>query len=334
MAKVKDLSLKEDVFCAGHRACAGCAPATTMRQVTLAVDTNLVAGLSTGCMEVVSTIYPFTAWRCSFIHNAFENVAATISGVEAAYRVLKRKGKLDAEYSFLAMGGDGGTYDIGLQSLSGAMERGHRMLYLCYDNQGYMNTGIQRSSSTPYGAATSTTPAGLKIPGKQNFQKNLTEIMVGHEIPYVAQANIGYHRDLLKKVEKALSIDGPTFICVLSSCHRGWRIRPEDSLRALELPPRLAHQARRLVEILQARRRYVPVAAVRGRRRQIQALAQAQRKAADRRMAQGTGPLRPHAQARKRRHGQELPAIRRQQMGAPPRPLRRRLASTKHTKKS
>jgi len=235
MASVKELSQKQDTFCSGHRACAGCAPAITMRQVTLAADTNLVTGLSTGCMEVVSTIYPFTAWRCSFIHNAFENVAATISGVEAAYRALKRKGKLDAEYRFIAMGGDGGTYDIGLQSLSGAMERGHRMLYLCYDNQGYMNTGIQRSSSTPYGAATSTTPAGVKIPGKQNFQKNLTEIMVGHELPYVAQASIGYHRDLLKKVEKALSIDGPTFICVLSSCHRGWRIRPEDSLKYSKL---------------------------------------------------------------------------------------------------
>ena len=235
MASVKELAQKHDVFCAGHRACAGCAPATTMRQVTLAADTNIVTGLSTGCMEVVSTIYPYTAWRCSFIHNAFENVAATISGVEAAYRALKRKGKLDAEYKFIAMGGDGGTYDIGLQSLSGAMERGHRMLYLCYDNQGYMNTGIQRSSSTPFGAATSTTPAGVKIPGKQNFQKNLTEIMVGHELPYVAQASIGYHRDLLKKVEKALSIDGPTFICVLSSCHRGWRIRPEDSLKYSKL---------------------------------------------------------------------------------------------------
>ncbi len=231
MASVKDLSQKQDIFCAGHRACAGCAPATTMRQVTLAADTPIVAGLSTGCMEVVSTIYPYTAWRCSFIHNAFENVAATISGVETAYRVLKRKGKIDVDYKFLAMGGDGGTYDIGLQSLSGAMERGHRMLYLCYDNQGYMNTGIQRSSSTPYGASTSTTPAGVKIAGKQNFQKNLTEIMVGHEIPYVAQANIGFHRDLLKKVEKALSIDGPTFINVLSPCHRGWRINPEDSLK-------------------------------------------------------------------------------------------------------
>lgn len=229
MATVKSLSEKQDIFCGGHRACAGCTCATTMRQVTLAAEKNLVAGLSTGCMEVVSTIFPYTAWRSSFIHNAFENVAATISGVETAYRALKRKGKLDAEYSFIAMGGDGGTYDIGMQSLSGAMERGHNMLYLCYDNQGYMNTGIQRSGSTPYGAATSTTPAGLKIPGKQNFQKNLTEIMVAHEIPYVAQASIGYHRDLLKKVEKALSVEGPAFICVLACCHRGWRIRPEDS---------------------------------------------------------------------------------------------------------
>jgi pyruvate ferredoxin oxidoreductase beta subunit len=235
MATVKQISNKKDVFCGGHRACSGCAPAITMRQVTLAVNTNLVAGLSTGCMEVVSTIYPFTAWRCSFIHNAFENVAATISGVETAYRVLKKRGKLDADYQFIAFGGDGGTYDIGLQSLSGAMERGHNMLYVCYDNQGYMNTGIQRSSSTPYGAATSTTPAGVKIAGKQNFQKNLTEIMVAHELPYVAQASIGYHRDLLKKVEKALATPGPKFINVLSSCHRGWRIDPADSLKYSKL---------------------------------------------------------------------------------------------------
>ncbi len=230
MTSVKKLSEREDIFCSGHRACAGCAPASTMRQITLAVDKHLVAGLSTGCMEVVSTIYPYTAWKCSFIHNAFENVAATISGVETAYRVLKKKGKLDAEYNFIAFGGDGGTYDIGMQSLSGAMERGHNMLYVCYDNQGYMNTGIQRSGSTPFGAATSTTPAGVKIAGKQNFQKNLTEIMIAHEIPYVAQANIGYHRDLNKKVEKALATPGPAFLNVLACCHRGWRVSPEQSM--------------------------------------------------------------------------------------------------------
>lgn len=235
MASLKDLAKKQDLFCSGHRACSGCAPAITMRQVTLAVDKHLVAGLSTGCMEVVSTIFPYTAWRSSFIHNAFENVAATISGVETAYKVLKRKGKLDAEYRFIAFGGDGGTYDIGLQSLSGAMERGHDMLYVCYDNQGYMNTGIQRSSSTPYGAATSTTPAGIKIAGKQQFQKNLTEIMIAHDIPYAAQASIGFHRDLNKKVEKALATRGPSFINVLSCCHRGWRIDPSDSLKYSKL---------------------------------------------------------------------------------------------------
>jgi pyruvate ferredoxin oxidoreductase beta subunit len=235
MTSVKELSKRRDIFCAGHRACSGCAPAITMRQVTLAVDTHLVAGLSTGCMEVVSSIYPYTAWRSSFIHNAFENVAATISGVETAYRVLKKKGKLSANYKFIAFGGDGGTYDIGLQSLSGAMERGHQMLYLCYDNQGYMNTGIQRSSSTPFGAATSTTPAGIKIPGKQQFQKDLTEIMVAHNLAYVAQASIGYYRDLNKKVEKALAAPGPSFINVLSCCHRGWRIDPADSLKYSEL---------------------------------------------------------------------------------------------------
>jgi pyruvate ferredoxin oxidoreductase beta subunit len=235
MASLKDLTKKQNIFCSGHRACSGCAPAITMRQVTLAVDKHLVAGLSTGCMEVVSTIYPYTAWRSSFIHNAFENVAATISGVETAYRALKKKGKLNTEYNFIAFGGDGGTYDIGFQSLSGAMERGHNMLYLCYDNQGYMNTGIQRSSSTPFGAATSTTPAGIKIAGKQQFQKDLTQIMVAHDLPYVAQASIGYYRDLNKKVERALKITGPKFMNVLACCHRGWRIDPADSLKYSKL---------------------------------------------------------------------------------------------------
>ncbi|MBI4831675.1 MAG: hypothetical protein HY801_09010 [Candidatus Lindowbacteria bacterium] len=241
MTSVKELSKRRDIFCAGHRACSGCAPAITMRQVTLAVDTNLVAGLSTGCMEVVSSIYPYTAWRSSFIHNAFENVAATISGVETAYRVLKKKGKLSADYKFIAFGGDGGTYDIGLQSLSGAMERGHQMLYLCYDNQGYMNTGIQRSSSTPLGAATSTTPAGIKIPGKQQFQKDLTEIMVAHNLAYVAQASIGYYRDLNKKVEKALAAPGPSFEAPLLRRRRRHQHLDEQIAKPVEVLPVHGH---------------------------------------------------------------------------------------------
>jgi pyruvate ferredoxin oxidoreductase beta subunit len=207
-----------------------------MRQVLLAAsETHLVCGLSTGCMEVISTIYPYTAWRCSFIHSAFENVAATISGVETAYRALKDRGKITEEYKFIAFGGDGGSYDIGLQALSGAMERGHDMVYVCYDNEAYMNTGIQRSGSTPLGAQTSTSPAGKVISGKQGHRKDLTEIMVAHSIPYVAQTSPCNYRDLMTKVKKALDIKGPAYIGILASCHRGWRIKPEDSIANLRL---------------------------------------------------------------------------------------------------
>jgi pyruvate ferredoxin oxidoreductase beta subunit len=194
-----------------------------MRQVLLAAGENTVASCSTGCMEVVTTIYPYTAWRIPFIHNAFENSAATMSGVETAHRFMKKMGKTDKDINFIAFGGDGGTYDIGFQSLSGAMERGHNMLYVCYDNGAYMNTGIQRSSSTPKGAATSTSPAGKVVPGKQEYRKDLTATIIAHNIPYVAQASPSNWNDLVTKVEKALAIEGPAFMNIIAPCHRGWR---------------------------------------------------------------------------------------------------------------
>jgi pyruvate ferredoxin oxidoreductase beta subunit len=210
--------------------------ATTMRQVLLAAsETNLVCGLSTGCMEVVTTIYPYTAWKCSFIHSAFENVAVTIAGVETAYRALKDSGKMTDEYKFIAMGGDGGSYDIGLQALSGVMERGHDMVYICYDNEAYMNTGIQRSSATPMGAHTSTSPAGKVVPGKKVHRKDLTQIMIAHGVPYIAQASPHNYRDLTMKVKKALDVEGPAFISILASCHRGWRIKQEESISNLKV---------------------------------------------------------------------------------------------------
>ena len=234
--RLKDLAKKQDLLSGGHRSCAGCACVTTLRQILLAAsDYHLVCGLSTGCMEVSTTIYPYSAWRCSYIHSAFENVAATISGAETAYRALKDKGKLDKEYKFIAMGGDGGSYDIGIQSLSGAMERGHDMVYICYDNEAYMNTGIKRSSATPLGAATSTSPAGKVVPGKQRHRKDLTQIMIAHGIPYVAQTSPCNYRDLMTKVQKAIEVKGPAYIGVLASCHRGWRIRPEESISNLQI---------------------------------------------------------------------------------------------------
>ncbi len=230
MPGLKQLAQREDLMSAGHRACAGCLPMTAMRQILLSAGKDTVCGCTTGCVEVVTTIYPYTAWKTPFIHNAFENSAATISGAEAAYRSLRKQGKIDKEINFIAMGGDGGTYDIGLQALSGAMERGHNMLYICYDNEAYMNTGIQRSGGTPRGTATSTTPAGKVIPGKQQYPKPLTDIMIAHEIPYVAQATPGYPKDMTDKIEKALSIEGPAFMNVLAPCTRGWRYPMEESM--------------------------------------------------------------------------------------------------------
>ena len=230
MANLKELSERKEGFVGGHRLCPGCGAGIVARQVLLAAKEPIVAVASTGCLEVASSIFPYSAWQVPWFHNAFENAASTISGIEAAYRSLKKKGEVNKEIRFIAFGGDGGTYDIGLQALSGAVERGHRFLYICYNNQAYMNTGIQRSSATPKGASTTTAPAGTVIPGKVQFRKDLTAIMVAHQIPYAATATVGKWNDLIGKVEKALDTDGPSFIDILSPCRLGWRYPPEQTL--------------------------------------------------------------------------------------------------------
>lgn len=225
---------KPSRFTAGHRMCAGCGAPPVARMILRALkpEDHAVITNATGCMEVSTFIYPYTAWTDSFIHTAFECSAATCSGVEAAYKAMKKTGKLpeDKNTKFIAFGGDGGTYDIGLQSLSGAMERGHDMLYVCYDNGAYMNTGIQRSSATPKFADTTTTPAGKVVPGKMQPRKDLTKIMVGHHLPYVAQtAAINNFKDLYEKSEKAIYTEGAKFLNVLAPCPRGWGY-PTDML--------------------------------------------------------------------------------------------------------
>jgi pyruvate ferredoxin oxidoreductase beta subunit len=232
----KELAKKPERLAPGHRLCAGCGASIIVRQMMAAIDDPVVLANATGCLEVATTIYPYTAWRVPWIHNAFENAASTMSGVEAAYESLVRQGKIeDQNIKFIAFGGDGGTYDIGLQALSGAAERGHQFLYVCYDNGAYMNTGIQRSSATPYGAHTTTSPAGKKIPGKQQFRKDLTRIMAAHDIPYVAQASPSKWRDLMEKTRKAVNCGGPAFINVLSSCNRGWRHGTDETIEITQL---------------------------------------------------------------------------------------------------
>ncbi|GAB6099706.1 thiamine pyrophosphate-dependent enzyme [Halanaerocella petrolearia] len=232
---LKEVASKGNRLSGGHRLCSGCVAGPVTRLIMNASDNPAVVGCATGCLEVSTTIYPYTAWEDSFIHNAFENVAATISGSEAAYRALKKQGKIDEDYDFIAFGGDGGTYDIGLQSLSGAMERGHDMVYVCYDNGAYMNTGIQRSSATPKGANTTTSPSGEVIPGKEEYRKEITDIMAAHGIPYVAQTAPWKPQDLIKKAKKAFEVDGPAFLNVLATCPRGWRSRAEQGIELTKI---------------------------------------------------------------------------------------------------
>ena len=231
---LKEVMNKKSYFAAGHRMCAGCGAPPVVRMALRAIHEGDIPVISnaTGCMEVSTCIYPYSSWNSPYIHTAFENASATSSGIEAAYNAFKRNGKLEENehFKFITVGGDGGTYDIGIQSLSGAMERGHDMTYICYDNGAYMNTGIQRSSATPHFADTTTTPAGTKIPGKMQARKDLTLIMAGHHLPYVAQTiGMGNYSDLYEKAEKAIYTKGATFLNVLAPCPRGWGY-PTDEL--------------------------------------------------------------------------------------------------------
>ncbi|MEM0215991.1 MAG: pyruvate synthase subunit PorB [Candidatus Bathyarchaeia archaeon] len=232
----RDIVQKPDLFMSGHRACAGCAAATALRLIMKATRGPTIVTNATGCMEVVSSLYPYTSWAVPWIHTAFENAAANASGIEAAIKILKKKGKIKHEHvDVIAIAGDGGTYDIGFQALSGAVERGHDFLFVLYDNEAYMNTGIQRSGGTPLGAATTTSPAGSVLPGKLEHKKPIADIMVAHEIPYVATASVYYWRDLIAKVRRGLEADGPAFLHVFTPCPRGWRSDPSKSIELSRL---------------------------------------------------------------------------------------------------
>lgn len=233
---IKDIAEKPDLFMSGHRACAGCAPATVLRLIMKAVRGPTIVTNATGCMEVVSTIYPYTSWATPWLHTAFENAAANASGIEAAIKILKKKGRIKQEQvDVIAIAGDGGTYDIGIQALSGAVERGHDFLFVLYDNEAYMNTGIQRSGGTPHGASTTTSPAGTVIPGKLEYKKPIADIMVAHEMPYVATASPYHWRDLITKTRKGIEVNGPAFLHAFAPCPRGWRSDPSKSIELSRL---------------------------------------------------------------------------------------------------
>src|SRR5512136_1046882 len=218
-------------FSSGHRACIGCGEALAVRMACKMLGDNVVIVNATGCMEIVSSQLPYTSWTVPWIHTLFENTAAVASGVEAGLKVLTRKGRKDMSgVKVVAMGGDGATSDIGLQALSGAMERGHNFLYICFDNEAYMNTGIQRSSSTPYGATTTTSPAGKASIGQFTWKKNMPAIAAAHDVPYVATACPSFFRDLKVKVKKAMDVKGPSYLHILSPCPTGWRCPTDNAV--------------------------------------------------------------------------------------------------------
>lgn len=243
MAELQKRSFKQimsqpERLAPGHRMCAGCGGTIAVRAVLrgLHEGDHAVIGNATGCLEVSTFMYPYTAYRDSYIHNAFENAGATMSGVETAWKILKKKGKIKDNYKFITFGGDGGTYDIGIQSLSGAMERNHDFVYVCYDNGAYMNTGIQRSSATPMYADTTTTPVGTESNGKMQPRKDLAQIIAAHHVPYVAQTTfISNFSDIHKKSEKAIYTEGASFLNVMAPCPRGWRYDPADIMQICKM---------------------------------------------------------------------------------------------------
>lgn len=223
---------KKEYFAPGHRACVGCGEALAVRYVCKMLGRDVIIANATGCIEIISSQLPYTSWRVPWIHTLFENTAAVASGIESGLKVLRRKGRYHKEKTtVVAMAGDGGTNDIGLQALSGALERGHNFVYVCYDNEAYMNTGIQRSSATPYGASTTTSPVGKLSIGQVTWKKNMPAIAVAHDIPYVATACPSYPFDLVDKVKKAAETPGPAYLHILSPCPTGWRAPADLAIR-------------------------------------------------------------------------------------------------------
>lgn len=236
---LREAARKPDGLATGHRLCAGCDESLIVRMVLKATRGPTIVTNATGCLEVATSIFPYTSWNLPWLHTAFENAAANASGIEAAYRAMRRKGKGPlAGYETLdvvAFAGDGGTYDIGIQALSGALERGHDFTYVLLDNEAYMNTGIQRSGGTPFTASTTTSPAGRVIPGKREWKKPIDEIVIAHEVPYVATLSAAWPLDVMQKARRAFEAEGPAFLHAIVPCTRGWRYPPEKTVEVSRL---------------------------------------------------------------------------------------------------
>ncbi len=213
----------------GHRACLGCGQALGARLVGEAVGPDIIVANATGCLEIFTTPWPESAWRVPWMHSLFENAGAIASGIEAAMRAQGKSTKV------VAMGGDGSTFDIGFQALSGMLEREHNVLYVCYDNEAYMNTGVQRSSSTPHAAMTNTSPPGKARMGKRHLKKDIVQIIAAHHTPYAATASVAYPSDLRKKIRRAMEIEGPTFIQIHAPCPLGWGHEGHESIEVERL---------------------------------------------------------------------------------------------------
>jgi len=210
--------LSKTLLSPGHRACAGCGQLLAARIVADTLGPETIIANATGCLEVTTTPYPETSWGMPWIHSLFENAAAVASGIYAA---LKAKG-LEKKIKVVAQGGDGGTYDIGFGLISGMWERGEDILYICYDNEAYMNTGVQASGATPAFTHTTTTPAGKISLGEKQNKKDLPAIAIAHGLPYVATATAGFPLDIVAKVKKSLTFEGPKYLQILSPCVPGW----------------------------------------------------------------------------------------------------------------
>ena len=228
---------REEQFAPGHSMCQGCGAALIMRHLMKVAGKDAIVAMATGCVEVTTTLFPRTSWRNPWMHLAFENAGAVASGIEAALKALQRKGVIDPNrrIKVIAIAGDGGTFDIGLQSLSGMLERGHDVMYVVYDNEAYMNTGIQRSGATPLGAWTTTTPIGKRMRGEMRPKKDIIGIALAHHIPYIATANPAYPTDMIEKFRRALETRGPSLVHVFAPCTPGWRIKNEHTIEVSRL---------------------------------------------------------------------------------------------------